>query len=771
MLTEFIAPFKKAAWPMAGPLLHRVLFLAIVLAPGFSRLEAQTPGIVPLAAPQLWQRAEFRVDHAPVATNCFDPDLIRLDATFTPPSGRSLTVPAFWYLDFSRALTNGAEVLTPVGSPHWRIRFTPTEPGDYTLSLNIQTNGVAAGKPVVMHFSVPSVTPSGQHGYVRIAPDKRYFETTDGRPLRLVGANVCWGENQGTFNYDAWFGAMRNTGENFARLWMAPWFMGLEHMPGRLNNYDLRSAWQLDYIFDLADQSGIYLLLCFDHHGMFQANNRNWGGSNNFWNTNAYNQINGGPCEKPNDFFTNARAKTIYEKRLRYLIGRYSYSPRLLAWQFFNEIDNVFGPLNGDDVVAWHREMGQWLHAHDPYGHLVTTSLTGGSERPEIWSLPEMDFSVYHSYNESAPGKGMATLARSFVKDYGKPMMIGEFGVDSRSWNIASDPYLRGFRQAVWSGALGGSVGTAMLWWWQDIHKDDVYPLFAAMNGILRSAGWQSGIWIPADFVSAGGPPVDLARAIPNGELFNAQPTLNSAWRLQHKLSGKLALADRLAADQASQNLMTYLLGRHDAEFQRPFRITGFFGEKAKLVLHVKTVHSDAELIVRVDGAEVLHTNFIRAAGVTATYRDINQDFTVNFPAGKRVIEIANDAGADWVLIDSLKFEQVLPAEFAGGWYFAPEAVGLRNEKKAVLYVYSPWVVYPAGALRYNPPLLTGQSLQLTNWPAGKFNVQWFEPSTGKAIGTTEAATDGPILTLPLPAFRDDLAAIVTPTTTSPPKK
>jgi hypothetical protein len=743
--------------------IQRILFLAAVLAPNFCQLEAQTPEIVPLGEPQLWQRAEFRVDHAPVATNCFDPDLIRIDATFTSPSGRNLTIPAFWYQDFSRALANGVEVLAPVGTPEWRIRFTPTEPGNYTLWLDIKTNGLAAGMPVGTHFTVPAAVPDGQHGYVRVAPDKRYFETTDGQPLRLVGENVCWGENLGTFNYDTWFGSMRNADENFARLWLAPWFMGLEHMPGRLNNYDLQGAWQLDYIFDLADRSGIYLLLCFDHHGMFQADSRNWGGSNNFWKTNAYNQINGGPCEKPNDFFTNAKAKTIYQKRLRYLIGRYGYSPRLLAWQFFNEIDNVYNILNGDDVLAWHREMGQWLHAHDPYGHLVTTSLTGGSERPEIWSLPQMDFSVYHSYNESAPGKGAAILARSFVKDYGKPMMVEEFGVNSRSWDIAADPYLRGFRQAVWSGALGGSAGTAMAWWWQNIDKDDVYPLYAALNGILRGAGWQSGTWTPVDFVSAGEPPMDLARAIPNGELFNAQPTLNSAWRLQRKLSGKLALADSLAADLASQSLMTYLLGRHDAEFQHPFRITAFFGEKAKLVLHVKTVHSDAELIVRVDGAEVLHTNFIRAAGDTTTYRDINQDFTVDLPVGKRVIEIANDTGADWVLIDSLKFEQVLPAEFAGGWYFAPEAVGLRSGQKAVLYVYSPYVIFPAGAHCYNPPLLTGQFLQLTNWPAGKFNVQWFDPCTGKATGTTTVATDGAILTLPLPAFRDDLAAIVTP--------
>jgi len=89
-------------------------------------------------------------------------------------------------------VTNGAEGVSPVGAPQWRIRFTPTEPGDYTLSLNIQTNDVSAGKPVTTHFNVPVATPSGQHGYVRVAPDKRYFETTDGQPLRLVGENVCW---------------------------------------------------------------------------------------------------------------------------------------------------------------------------------------------------------------------------------------------------------------------------------------------------------------------------------------------------------------------------------------------------------------------------------------------------------------------------------------------------------------------------------------------------------------------------------------------------
>ena len=48
MLTELIAAFKKAAWPMSGQLFHGVLFFAAILAPGLNRLEAQTPEIIPL---------------------------------------------------------------------------------------------------------------------------------------------------------------------------------------------------------------------------------------------------------------------------------------------------------------------------------------------------------------------------------------------------------------------------------------------------------------------------------------------------------------------------------------------------------------------------------------------------------------------------------------------------------------------------------------------------------------------------------------------------
>src|SRR5262249_54867981 len=147
------------------------------------------------------------------------------------------------------------------------------------------------------------------------------------------------------------------------------------------------------------EERGIYILLVLDYHGMFATQADSFGG-NNYWPANPYNTANGGPCATPDAFFTSTNAEHVYEKRLRYLVARYGYRENLLAWEFFNEIDNDYSFLNGTDVAAWHGLMGTWLHTNDVFGHLETTSLTGSSDRPEIWSLPQMDYANYHSYGE-----------------------------------------------------------------------------------------------------------------------------------------------------------------------------------------------------------------------------------------------------------------------------------------------------------------------------------------------------------------------------------
>ena len=184
----------------------------------------------------------------PAATNPFDPQNIRLDATFTLPSGRSMTVPAFWYQGYQRSLSGGYESDTPAGSPGWRVRFTPPEAGAYSLALIILTNGQPSGSPANTGFTVPTGSVPSRYGYVGTTPAKRYFQTGDGQGLPLTGEDVAWPSAQGTYDYDTWFASMQAAGENFARIWMCPWSFGIEVGRTNLDNYALAPAWQLDYV-------------------------------------------------------------------------------------------------------------------------------------------------------------------------------------------------------------------------------------------------------------------------------------------------------------------------------------------------------------------------------------------------------------------------------------------------------------------------------------------------------------------------------------------
>ena len=61
-------------------------------------------------------------------------------------------------------------------------------------------------------------------------------------------------------------------------------------------------------------------MLCLGTYGEFTT-----GGFFNEgqWKNNPYNAANGGPCARPEDFWTDAMARRFYRMRLRYLAARY----------------------------------------------------------------------------------------------------------------------------------------------------------------------------------------------------------------------------------------------------------------------------------------------------------------------------------------------------------------------------------------------------------------------------------------------------------------
>ncbi len=714
--------------------------------------------IIPLDSARPWQPVEFRLTGAPAAANPFDPEAIQVNAVFTPPGGDPVRVPAFWFQDYTRRLSGGSEVLTPLGSPEWRLRYTPPRVGVYSVSISVLTNGAASGSPALSQFAVTG-DPPARTGFARVAAEGQYFETGDGRALPLIGANVCWHGARGTYDYDDWFGALREAGENYARLWMCPWSFGLETEANSLNRYRLEAAWRLDQVLRLAERCGIYLELCLDYHGMFAVEPDYWGG-NNYWSANPYNLANGGPCAAPNDFFTNPAARVLYQKRLRYLAARYGASPNLLGWQFFNEIDNVYSLLNAADVAAWHAAMGDWLRANDPFGHLLTTSFTYAEAHPELWSLPQIDYVCAHAYGPDRPAASLSAMVQSLRKKYGKPVLIDEYGTSWQGWNKAADPYLRGLRQGLWGGALGGSAGTAMPWWWQDLHRDRAYPVFAALGQILGRTGWGRGGWTNLEFRASLTPPALVGEPLANGAPFEITLPLSSGWGIL--APGELAVPNPGAANYSARTLNSFVHGSTHAELRTPFRLSAWFTNNARLVMHLNSVSWNSALVVRVDGQQLYRTNLANLDGAYAVTNEYNLDLAVPLPVGRHRVEIVN-LGADWFYLDWVRLERVLPAAYLDDWRPSAGAIGRRGAREALLYVVAPGADFPGGATVASLPVETGQSVTLTNCPAGQYHAEWYDPATANPAGRTQAAATNGSLTLPLPDFEVDLAGILYP--------
>ncbi len=119
-----------------------------------------------------------------------------------------------------------------------------------------------------------------------------------------------------------------------------------------------------------------------------------------------------------------------------------------------------------------------------PYQHLISSSFTGGSQRPDLFALPEMDFAQYHSYNEKHPARMMAERTASFFEKYDKPFFVSEYGTDWKGWKPDTDPHFRALHQAIWSGAFTGAAGTGMTWWWENIHTGQALPPLVRPGGL-----------------------------------------------------------------------------------------------------------------------------------------------------------------------------------------------------------------------------------------------------------------------------------------------
>jgi hypothetical protein len=628
----------------------------------------------------------------------------------------------------------------PKDAGEFALRFCPAEVGAYRYVVR------RAGQEAPVTEGSFQCTPSDRPGLLRVAgPGARYVTFDNGKPLVLVGENMCWPGSAGVSDYDGWLRKLAAVGGNYIRVWMCPWAFGIEW--DRLGRYQQDRAQALDYVFALARKLGVHIMLCLDYHGFLVENGGSWGGS-------PYRAAAGGPCARPQEFMTNAAARALYKKRLRYLVARYGPYDNLLSWEFFNEVE-LIQDYNSQVVADWHQEMARYLRSIDPYAHILTTSYAGEGGDPRVWSLPEMEYTQLHTYGGLDKAEEVIFWSRHFSR-YNKPFLVGEFGVGGGGGESEDrDPTGLEIHNGAWAGVMGGTMGTAMTWWWDYyVENGDMYRHWAP---IAKFAG---------DIPPTARPVLDedlsLTYADPNRPLtyddVSISPTQGSWEPATFNTPQTFAVArDGSVANVG--NLAQVLHGvRNHPNLHNPATFELDCAQPARFVTVLSGVsgYGGAKLKMSVDGKLLLDKDFPNPGTGTATLAQYDGPYAVDVPAGKHTVKVEDD-GNDWCYV-SYRVEgyraNVTPN---------CRAVGISAGGKAWLWVQnrqSNWGFW--SRRRTDPTPIPASRLTLAGLPDGAYATEVWNPWTG-AVTAGEVRSEGGRLQVVLPGFLRDVALKIRP--------
>jgi len=662
--------------------------------------------------------------------NPFDAREIDLVGVFHTPSGQTATVPAFYYLPYERSQgERGEEVLTRAGEGQFRIRFAGREVGEH--SYQVVARDESGGRK--MGGGKFEVRPSDRKGYVRIsAKSPLFFELDSGHPYFAIGENMCWPGEAGTYDYDKWMGKLAEHGGNHIRLWLInDWNrLGLENRAetpegdeNGLGRYTQQAAWRVDHVVAMGERLGVRALMCIDSFNSVDSSSRDGN-----WKRSAYNAKNGGPCQEPAEFFINPEAKRLFKQRLRYLVARWGYSTSVLAWEFWNEVDLATG-YDSRAVAAWHKEMAEYLRSIDPWLHPITTSYSRTAGDPEVDGLPQMEFLQSHNYGARDIAGMVNDWSRRQIERYGKPYYLGEYGADVGG-DLAEDKEGVQLHNGLWAGMLSGCPGTAMLWYWDWVEKNDLYREFAPVAAFAADVNWAEEGYRPAKVVGlryAGGAKPDTYGALtidPSGESWDD----GSPFLMPQTVS---VGTDGEVSNQGS--LGRVLHGTSKPNWRNPvtFEVDYPQAGRFEVVAGQVSRYGGARVVIYVDGREELAEDLApgRRGAAATTYG-------VAVPAGRHEIRVENH-GLDWF---RASYRLV-------GYLTAPNlrALALGNSHSALMWVQNKEHTW-WNAARGDVTPVKAAEITLSGLGPGSYEVDQWDTYTGKVVKReTLASRDGQV--------------------------
>ena len=560
--------------------------------------------ILPVNVAPVWYGPSTVDQRLPIAGNPFDSALNDVQCVFTRKGVRLVRLAYF---------AHGA----------WHATLAAKQGGAYDARFTL--NGKPVGKA-----SKLTLTPAKDNGFVRL--DGRRFRLDSGGPYIPLGHNFGWEDK---VPYPKQLADMKTAGLNWTRVWANSWDGKNPFVPREsstklpLGRMDESALDRWDMIVRECEKDRLKMQFVLFHHGLFSTT------VNSNWAEHPWNAANGGFLPKAIDFFSDPTAKKLTRAWLRYAVARYGHSPSIMAWELFNEVqwtDAAKDPVRIHDVIAWHKEMGDYVRSLDPYRHLVTSSSNENLD-PRVFAT--MDYDQPHTYPPSVYGALLSTPA---AKD--KPLFYGELGAQDAKDTGAME--YRVVRDGIWGGLLGGHSGPGQYWSWDRAYKDDLYPEYARESKILARSGFaQNPSAVPSPITVEGAPKVDLVAA----------PSLGwgKAERFVYRLPGD-------ASTDTLPGMPGYIQGTGHRDMMRePIRLLFDAPKAGRATFRVgQSSAGGGTLQISVNGKATVTKAYPKAEQNT----DVKADLMVDFPAGPVEIAVENP-GQDWVTLESVAVEGI----------------------------------------------------------------------------------------------------------------
>ena len=448
-------------------------------------------------------------------SNPFDPEVIDVTAYFTTPSGKTFSYPCFYFQNYVRERDGEYEKLIPAGSPHWRLRISPLEQGEYSFYIKATDRKNCTETKSMKFYSNEPVS----NGFIKVsAKDPLYFEYSDGSFFYPIGLNLhCTYDdrfhnvtmNKGhtevrdhpndtrtskggyiidrrSYVHTDIFEKMARNGMNATEIWFASWGYEIEWRGdwkgyAGINHYNLENAYRLDLVMESAHKNNIYCNLVFHCHGQFAEGSER--GEDGEFANHPYNRTNGGFLRNAVQIFYDGKAFDLLMKRMRYIVARYGYSRNIMSWEIISETDLTAARVSSAsrNFVLKYAEKLKELDIHK---HPVTNHYSGDYNITDnrLMRDPGMDFVTGDAYRGWG-GRNSPFYFPAFYKiakqtseawnKFNKPGWITECGCcwfGGPEYGLYNDVH-----QVCWATWMTHLAGTSLFWWFEYVDMKDLY--------------------------------------------------------------------------------------------------------------------------------------------------------------------------------------------------------------------------------------------------------------------------------------------------------